>query len=162
MATIYNSDLQKEFTEGSRVQVAREGSVTQISQQVIPVMEVNPKLLRRVNIIAKVSAAGTAYTCPADKDFYLTGCFLAGAISQAAKSGSQSLTITLPGGAATILNSNFVRTSAVLIDAGQSVSNQNYTIPILCSRGSTLTYSTSNMDAQSCTIIGYLVENVYS
>jgi hypothetical protein len=75
MATIYNSQLSKEIIEAARIQVNRDSVPNQIADKVVPVMEVNPKLLRLINIVETSSktttGALTAYTTPTDREFYL-------------------------------------------------------------------------------------------
>lgn len=80
MAYIYNSELSKELIEGARIATAKDNIPTQIADKVVPVMEVNPKLLRRANIIRSANAinstGATVYTTPTDRDFFLTSVHL--------------------------------------------------------------------------------------
>jgi len=80
MATIYNSDLSKELVSGAKIQQATDRIPNILGDVVIPTMEVNPKLLRRINhsTYAAVTNAtsGTIYTTPADKDYFLTAISL--------------------------------------------------------------------------------------
>lgn len=67
-----NSDITKEIIEDLKLQVAQGDKVL----SPIPVLEVNPKLVK--NGIAKTNTSSsngntTIYTTPTDKDFYLTG-----------------------------------------------------------------------------------------
>lgn len=101
MATIYNSDLSKELQQGAKIQINRDDIPNQLAEKVVPVMEVNPKLLRRCNIIAGNTSTVTSgtvavYTTPSDKDFYLVSYALAVAKDAACdiSSGSVSMTAT--------------------------------------------------------------------
>jgi len=73
MANIYNSELTKQLIDGAKLQTGRDTIPNQIAEKVVPVMEVNPKLLRRTTIVRTVATAGTIYTTPTNQDFYLTG-----------------------------------------------------------------------------------------
>ena len=76
MATIYNSDLFKELASAGKIQVSVDNIPNQLAEKVVPVMEVNPKLLRRTEIIrhndATNATSASIYTTPANADFYLT------------------------------------------------------------------------------------------
>ena len=76
MATIYNSDLFKEMASAGALQQAVDKIPNQLAEKVVPVMEVNPKLFRRINIIKQDdlqnATSSTTYTTPTDKDFFLT------------------------------------------------------------------------------------------
>lgn len=76
MATIHNSDLSKELILGARIQTSKDSVPNQIADKVVPVMEVNPKLLRKIDIVKEAVAtnqtSSTIYTTPGDRDFYIT------------------------------------------------------------------------------------------
>ena len=80
MTQINNSDLTKELIEGSRPLTCVDTIPNQLAEKVVPVMEVNPKLLKRTNFIAYAQATATGNlvfaTYPATltgKKFYVTG-----------------------------------------------------------------------------------------
>jgi len=56
MATIYNSDLSKELIQGGRLQVNTDRVPSELADKVVPVMEVNPKLLRRADLFLTTSS----------------------------------------------------------------------------------------------------------
>lgn len=64
MATIYNSELSNELREGAKIQTSRDQIPNQLGQTVVPVMEVNPKLMRENVIIASSSASATGTATP--------------------------------------------------------------------------------------------------
>jgi len=74
MATIYNSDLSKELQEGGRLSV-RDKMPNELADKVVPVMEVNPKVLRRINwnfAGAATNATSTSLgTISSTKDTYI-------------------------------------------------------------------------------------------
>jgi len=78
MATIYNSNLSKELIDGAKIQTSFDKVPDQIAEKVVPVMEVNPKLLK-LSLPFPVSGAlsnalsATLYTTSSIKDTYLTG-----------------------------------------------------------------------------------------
>jgi hypothetical protein len=80
MATIYNSELSKEIQEGGKLQI-RDKMPNELAEKVVPVMEVNPKLLMRSKCLygAEVTATtgaspGTViYTCNSSKKVLITG-----------------------------------------------------------------------------------------
>lgn len=76
MVNIYNSQISKEIQEGAKTQTA-DRIPNQLADKVVPVMEVNPKLLRRVTILKDANSTSknsnaTIYTTPVNQDFYLT------------------------------------------------------------------------------------------
>jgi len=80
MAQIYNSDLTKELTEGAKIQVSRDYPPSQLADKVVPVMEVNPKLLRRTGVLVVanriISGSLTIFTCPTNVDTIVSGVYL--------------------------------------------------------------------------------------
>jgi len=158
MTQIYNSDLTKELTEGAKIQVSRDRVPNQLADKVVPVMEVNPKLLRRVKIVKNVQAANatsaTVFTTPTDRDFYLTGYCLSVIKDATSTSTGTSLRSTIDGAA--------VRIAEII---GLSLTVQNQTItgsctpPIKIDRGVTITVNnTTNVAnvSSSAEIHGYI------
>lgn len=80
MATIYNSDLSKELVAGARIQQNVDKVPNELAEKVVPVMETNPKLLRRTNYFKVTSSNATGSltiaTSPTDKELYITSVFL--------------------------------------------------------------------------------------
>ena len=73
MATIYNNDLFEEIRRGAKIQQLRDSIPTQLAEKVVPVMEVNPRLLKRCDKIIFGNSGGSfSLVVPALKDFYLT------------------------------------------------------------------------------------------
>ena len=79
MATIYNSDLTKELQQGGKTQI-RDRIPSELAEKVVPVMEVNPKLLRRCKVVKFLTglnnSGGTIYTPNANKKLYIVSAYL--------------------------------------------------------------------------------------
>lgn len=163
MAQIYNSDLTQELINGAKIQQNRDTVPNQIADKVVPVMEVNPKLLRRVNVIrhgyATNAATATIYTTPADQEFYLTECCLswvkdAGSdattayltVNNDGVSGRRLLVLTGITGVATAQTMAVTFNPPILVDKNSSVVVNNNT-------------ATANVSAVG-SIAGYVVQNI--
>lgn len=158
MAYIDNTQTKKEIEDAIRGNSVSNLAPSKVSDNVQLVCNVNPKDYRRVNIVARQGGSGTVYTTPTDKEFYLTDTHLAGTVSAASTSATQTITITPLGQAAVICNSLYLRT-LITNDATSGVSNFSFSKPILLARGSAITYAQANCNAQDCVIFGYTVEN---
>lgn len=167
MATINNSDLFKELKEGIKLQQLRDVIPSQLADKVVPVMEVNPKLLRRTNLIKSQSATAnsntTIYTTPTDKDFFLTNFVMQGikdAVCDMATGQFFYLTVVIDGATTSLapvsgitLTAQSERVVVVLahplkIDKGTN---------IILARGGAFA---AGVFSRSATIMGYLVENI--
>lgn len=103
MVAIHNSDLKREIIEGAKMQLSVDKVPQELAEKVLPVMEVNPKLLRTINIVKGETKTTTGnldiYKTPPDKDFYLTS-INGGLVKDAtcdAVTGQIPMTITLNG-----------------------------------------------------------------
>ena len=80
MVQINNSQLSKELIDGAKIQTSFNQIPTQLSDKVVAVMEVNPKLLRRSDLhftnVATNATSATIYTTPTNADFYMTSANL--------------------------------------------------------------------------------------
>lgn len=108
MAQIYNTKLISELKEGAKLQQLRDIIPSQLAEKVVPVMEVNPKLLRRTNILRSSSRSTTTngltiYTTPTNQDFYLTYAQLNYMTDAAADNTTLRLTCTIDGATRDIL-----------------------------------------------------------
>lgn len=165
MATIYNSDLSRELIDGAKLQLSRDKIPTELAEKVVPVMEVNPKLLRRVNLIKNVSGtttgALTVWTTPTDVDFYLTGVLL-GVIKDATCDMATSqiaVGIIVDG-----VSKRAVSIPILTLTAQAHVVNREYTVPVKVDRGTTISSTANAYTAGLCSreviIQGYTVENI--
>jgi hypothetical protein len=165
MATIYNSDLTKELREGAKLQTSTDSIPSQLAEKVVPVMEVNPKLLKSCNIIRHVnnaaSGSNTIYTTPTDRDFYLVTAWLSYTKNVTCDITTGAVAITAQaeeGSAFTILGlANF--TLAVESDSGQI----SFPTPVKLKRGTAITMSgtfTAGAMSRSGGITGYTIDNI--
>lgn len=75
-------ELLREIRNGANIQQLRDIVPSQLAEKVVPVMEVNPRLLKNNNIVKNLAVsttgASTIYTTPATRDFYITGFYING------------------------------------------------------------------------------------
>lgn len=167
MATIYNSDLSKELREGAKLQVT-DRMPTELAEKVVPVMEVNPKLLRKCNVVKQntnstINSSVTVYSTPSNQDFYLCGftiSFINDATSQATLGNIQCTpfemnTVTKLGSMGNITG----------VAAAQTIS-QDFSRPILLKRSTSITATIEGVavgtSKTQVTIYGYTIENTTS
>jgi hypothetical protein len=104
MAQIHNTDLTRELKEGGKLQQLRDVIPSQLADKVVPVMEVNPKLLRRTNIVKSISSTASAgtttiYSIPQGQTFYMTSAhisFTKDVVCDVAR-GRYAITCTIDG-----------------------------------------------------------------
>lgn len=137
----------------------------QIIPQPIPVVETNPKLLRRADIVRSTSdtdgstAGLTIYTTPSDKDFYLTGAHIA-QTQDAASTNAFAYIRGFPYGDNTARE--FVSLAFQASTAGSYSMVRDFSIPIKLARNSIISYVTSTAVANQAArigIVGYTVED---
>lgn len=155
MAQINNSQLSKEIIDGAKIQTSFNQIPTQLADKVVPVMEVNPKLLRRCNYVASATANGTIATTPTDRDLFIFAVTLCGQQNGAGTSNPR-VVITPKGGLATTMVALQLRATAA-VDKDSLVTSLNLTYPILLERGSTITFTTTATSA-TATVFGYTTE----
>lgn len=109
MAKIYNSDLTNEIEEGAKIQDRMDVVPNQIADKVVPTMEVNPNMLRKINLIKANANTGAAaislYTAPAAttrQRVYLTSVQAAYSKNAACDAASGVLYVTIAQGGATL------------------------------------------------------------
>lgn len=121
MATIYNSELTKELTEGAKIQTNRDNIPNQIAEKVVPVMEVNPKLLRTSKVLGIYSTASTKssqiiYTNPSGKDTYITALWINNLQTAASDNVVLYITATFDGAAYKLITLNKPTLSAINVN----------------------------------------------
>lgn len=152
MATIYNSDLSNEIREGAKIQTSRDNIPSQLGQTVVPVMEVNPKLLRYVNFGGSSStgtSAGTASASAADpnNDFFVTGITI-GIVKDATcdnGNGVVSGTVTISG-----LAMSLVSIPVLTLTAQSLVVSQSFNPPVKIDRNTAVRGSAPTFTVGSC------------
>lgn len=158
MANINNSDLTKALIDGAKINIVTDSVPSQIAEKVVPVMEVNPDMLRRCNVLKYVAVAGTIYTAPTNKDFYLSAMTLQGINDAGEPTASNYITITPSGNVATIILRGTLPAVAALASGINVSESLSLSIPIKIERGSNITLNIGSTTG-SASIIGYTVEN---
>lgn len=155
MVKINNTELTKGIVKNAKIEQGLEQVPDELASKVVPVMETNPQLLRTINVIKNQNGAGTIYTTPTDKDFYLTSASLS-VTGTGAVSGTGTITAFPKGQASTIMCACLVESVA-----GAADSNSNtitFPFPILLERGSVIAATSSSLNIKSFVITGYTVE----
>lgn len=163
MVDNHNSKLTEELILGGRLQIS-DGVPSQIMHTIQPVMEVNPKLLRTVNIVRgnRLTTTGqiTAYITPTDKDFYLT-YISASYIKDAtcdSTTGRYDVSIVIDGATNALFAFPIITTTAQT-----GTFSQNFVQPIKLDKNSGITFSgtfTAGACARTISIGGYTVDNL--
>ena len=162
MAYIDNSETKKEINDAIRGNAVSNIAPSQLANQVIPVIDVNPKHSRRVNIVknqnALNSTSGTIYTTPSDKDFYLVGCEISVLKDATATSTNSAINAVIKGDSSSTIVA--IIRGLTLTAQENSVSN-NFGNGVLLERGTniTITNTTNVANISASGIIwGYTVE----
>ena len=163
MATIHNSDVFKEIRDGARIQQLSEVIPSQIADKVVPVMEVNPKMLKYVNIVQRASSAATGttavYTTPTNAEFYLTSIMLS--FSATVTNDQVGLYLSaFPFQTLTAVR--LLDINVVTLVAQSQTFQKDYTYPIKIEKGTAINLVkayAAGAGVYSCTICGYTIEN---
>jgi len=162
---IYNSDLTNALREGARIQTSTDATPSEIAEKVVPVMEVNPRLLRLINIAGVASSGTSAATmnsiaADANNDLFITTinlCLIKDATCDAA-TGNFNAVVTLGGVAVGVLSIPVITLTAQSENIALSLP-----IPIKVDRNTTLraTVPTFTVGALRCAVsgTGYRVYN---
>lgn len=160
MANINNSQLSKELIDGAKIQTSFDKIPTQLADKVVPVMEVNPKLLRCCNFIKEASCINatttTIYTTPTNKDFFLTALHLS-VIKDVTSTSTRSYVNAYVNG---VVNSLITIAGITLTVQDQNCSI-SFPIPIKIDRGTAIALNNSSATANvtsRASIMGYLDE----
>lgn len=160
MAKIYNSQLTKELTEGGKIQTAFDKVPSELAEKVVPVMEVNPKLLKPVDIVRDVvrtsTGTDTLYTTPTDQDFYLTNIVFS-VTGDAANDGTYNRIQAYVGG----VQRNMVSIRKTTLTAIQEVVTITFPKPVKIDKGTSITQQaafSAGTGAMHGTIYGFLDE----
>lgn len=155
MSQINNSDLTKELIQGAKINTSFDSVPNQIAEKVVPVMECNPKLLRRSKTVFRSNtASGTVLTTSSVKDTFITGFNAVATNSTAATTGSFYVTITEAETGAQRLFT-FSLPCSNLIDVQEDSIALSLPFPIRLLRGSTIATTCSGLSAAVVTIFYY-------
>lgn len=166
MAKIYNSELIKEIVDGAKIQIASDSIPVELSEKIVPVMEVNPFMLKKCNIVKRASnstinSSGAIYTTPTDQDFYLCGYELS-FINDATSQASSGEILATPR---EMLSSTFMGTMFNITGTSfAGTMSKDFNRPILLKRGDAIT-ATINGTAVGSAILnamiyGFTVSNI--
>jgi len=160
MATIYNTELLKELRDGIKGQQLTGSFPNKLASAVVPVMEVNPKLLRRTTIIREKlvtnTAEATIYTTPTNQDFYLTGISMA-YIKDATSQSTYQRVLVVTNGA----TSNIAYLPQITLTAGQANHFISFDKPVKIDRNTNISGGVGNATANissAIIIYGYIDE----
>lgn len=168
MAMIYNSDLSKELIEGAKIQTGKDNVPNQLAEKVVPVMEVNPKLLRRVNFLdvnssGTSAAAVTVKAADANNEIFITHLIyhvIKDAACDAA-TGDFVTACTINGAAL-----NLTRIQNITLTAQDELISMCFVTPIKIDKNTTIRFTMPTFAAGVCRISlsvgGYKVYNANS
>ncbi len=158
MAYIDNTQTKKEIEDAIRGNSVSNLAPSKVIDSIQPVINVNPKDYRRVNIIKSTAVAGTVYTTPSNKDFYLTNTHLSASTNQASQTGTVSISVLPKGETSTIIINAIRLLTTVILDSDHSEIFESFERPILLERNSTITLAITNTTAARAIIFGYEVD----
>lgn len=162
-ATIYNSDLTKELVDAARIQSSRDKVPNQIAEKVVPVMEVNPKLMRRTNYlrngVLNNATSATIATTPTDRELFITNAML-GYIKDGTSTATLiTLDLMLDGGTS---NTAVISIPSLSTTAGSDSISVQFANPIKVAKGTLIRIQSDTNIANirvTGTVQGYTVEN---
>lgn len=147
MATIYNSRTTEELVRGAGIQTSRDRVPNQIADKVVPVMEVNPKLLKYVKNVATATATDsstqTIMTTSSINETYITGVILTVSKDASSNSISSRIITTVNG----VNNSPLAYIRYEPTTAGQFNQIHSYNPPILVDKNATISVTNSSATA---------------
>lgn len=164
MATIYNSDVTKELIRVGKLQINRDKIPGELAEKVVPVVEVNPALLRKVNwgkSVKSTTTGATAVLAAAEnKQIYLTGATLGLAKNAACDIATGSLTIDVSIEGQTL---NILGLPIATLTASSEAISVNFNPAIKIDKGSAI-YQTSltwtaGAASRYSSVVGYYVED---
>ncbi len=167
MVTIHNSDLFKELREGLKSQQLRDGILpNQLAEKVVPVMEVNPKLLRRTKVLVTLERTTTTGASPGTtilttnpgKDTFLTGI----SFSVASDATADNTQIRVRIQDENNITGYIISLNKITLTASRDTVHYTFPIPIKLFRGSVVTYLnvfTVGVSTSQMTLWGYELDN---
>lgn len=160
-AKINNSELVQGIVNTGKLQSGKDVIPTLLSEQVVPVIVTNPRLIRNNAILkaASLSNATTAnvYTTPSDQDFYVCSASLAMIKDASATSTAISLSVTI--NSATV---NLLAVPSITLTAHTEAIAVSFPYPIKIDRGSNIQIVSSTNVANILArgqITGFVVES---
>ena len=166
MVTIYNTELFKELKDGAKIQQTRDIIPQTLAGQVVPVMEVNPKMLKNTKMVlnsGRTSTSGSSTLKTITKQTFLTGLIISLSKGAACDAATGRLTITVtPKESGAIILAGLPFTTLMQESTSIAVDFP----PLELSIGSTIVFSAFTFAAgscsNSCSIYGYELDNYQS
>jgi len=160
MANINNSQLSKELVDGAKIQTSFDKIPSQLADKVVPVMEVNPRLLRKTRILGQArvnnSTAGTIFTSSANYDTYITNVVFSYIKDVTSTATQLQLRVTIDG---VVLRLIEVAGITLTVANGSLVVNLDAPLKIDRNTAVTLNSDTNVANFQiSASVIGYTTE----
>jgi hypothetical protein len=163
MAQIHNSELSKELIKGGALQASRDAIPNQLAEKVVPVMEVNPRLLKNCNVSRRGflsnATSATLFTTPTDKDFYVCAAQM-GYIKDAT---STATTLRMTCITEENLSGALIVIPTLTLTAGNGGASVSIVPPLKLTRGSIIACTSdsavANIKVDGC-IQGYTVDNI--
>jgi hypothetical protein len=138
-----NSELIKELQGSTKIQTM-SGLPTILSSNIVPTIEINPKIVKNGSNIsqslANATSSGFTFTAPTDRDMYITGANLTFVRDATATSTKFAVTYVNDLGA-TITLLSF---GGVTLNAGSGSTQTPAMHPIKIQRGSTMTITSTS------------------
>lgn len=159
-----NSETTRELIDAGKLQVV-QGVPQTIANYIQPVMEVNPKLLRRITITRDNTKTTTGsaiiYTTPATQDFYLVGYTISvikDVACDAATGGVAFISVVIDGATRT-----FGNIVGITLTAQNEAFSHSFPIPMKIDRSTTILITgpahAAGVLVKSGSIFGYVVDN---
>lgn len=149
---VHSSDLIKGIVDNARIASA-QGVPQDLKSEIIPVLEVNPRLLRVCDIVRgevrTATGSVTLYTTPSNADFYLTAITLS-AHADAAHDNTLLASIASTINGAT---RNLLRLAKLSLTATHQSLSISFPYPIKIDRNSTITLNLA-FTAGACSAFG--------
>ena len=160
MAKINNTNTIKEVLDGAAIQTSHDQVPQELGKTVVPVMEVNPKLLRRVGFMESgtrtSSGSTTLVTLKTDRDVWVTGFVFSSNFDAASVVTTSELRLNIGGSQRTV---QFALTNGEIL---QQEMSHTFVTPILIDRGTNVYYTlvtSAGTYSVAANVYGYYVED---
>ncbi len=164
MAIIYNSELSKGIVESARLQQNRDIIPNQLAEKVVPVMEVNPQILRKSKGIPLLltglvnTTSATIFTSDSIKKTYLTGATLS--MIKDATSTATDMGIQFTNADSTVCK--ICRMAGITLTADSKENSITFDKPIEIKRGSNIVLTSDTNVANivlRASLFGFEIDN---
>lgn len=170
MAKIYNSDVTKELANNAGIQQSVDKTPNELAEKIVPVIETNPELLRKITILGASSSTVTGTSTITNTALETTNrkkrVFLTGITASYAKdavcdaTGKISLWIQPKGlGSATLLFSFTIITLTAQYESISINLDKPLELEIDSTIGFGVTFAAGSL-SRSCQAYGYRVESL--